>query len=392
MTATIGGFRIRDPEGQCLEMDFGSLDEDSGIELAEWLKKNDTLTELSMTENYLGVEVAKALADALLVNKTLQKLDLFLNIFEAEGARALARPLSKNCSLTDLSLEGNSLGDKGAKAVARGLVGNSTLLRLNLSANSHTEPLGDAGAEALAGALLNNRFLRRLDLSKNVIQAQGGRALSFMLKENTTLRRLELQDNELGDKGVKPICEVLKKRNRSLLRLDIGRNNLTVSMGLLMATLLDENPILRQLGMSGNQLGYEGVRPIARSLRERNCTLLVLELSFTELCDKCAHKLSKMLKANGRLQQLDVRENEKLTEQGVKELTQALKRNYSIIQLDTDYISADMYNAIEVFTERNKKLLEENIKAAKDAGAGAGAAAEAKEEKKEKPKEKPKKA
>ena len=68
------------------------------------------------------------------------------NSIGSDSAKAIADALKTNTTLVDLSLHYNSIGDEGAKAFAEALKNNSSLVRLNLLHNE----IALAGAKALA--------------------------------------------------------------------------------------------------------------------------------------------------------------------------------------------------------------------------------------------------
>ena len=80
----------------------------------------------------------------------------------------LAEALTGNNTLTSLSLS-NNIDDKGAIALAGALTGNTTLTRLSLNHNN----IGDTGVSALADALKVNNTLTHLFIQKNNIGQMG---------------------------------------------------------------------------------------------------------------------------------------------------------------------------------------------------------------------------
>ena len=123
----------------------------------------------------------------------------------------LAEALTGNNTLTSLSLS-NNIDDKGAIALAGALTGNNTLTRLTLNSNN----IGDEGAIALADALKGNTTLTRLSLNHNNIGDTGVSALADALKVNNTLTHLFIQKNNIGQMGKDAVKEARNTNNNDV--------------------------------------------------------------------------------------------------------------------------------------------------------------------------------
>ena len=86
--------------------------------MADALKINQTLPYLDLSQSFINVEGAKAMAGTLKVNNTLQRLGLFAASIVYEGAKALADALKSNRNLHHVDLGGNRIAGGGAHAVA----------------------------------------------------------------------------------------------------------------------------------------------------------------------------------------------------------------------------------------------------------------------------------
>jgi hypothetical protein len=78
------------------------MNNDHIIAMAQQLKHNTTLTELTIRSHGLGKAAGEAIADLLLVNTTLQVINLDLD--RPEYGLGIARALHKNTSLTCLDV------------------------------------------------------------------------------------------------------------------------------------------------------------------------------------------------------------------------------------------------------------------------------------------------
>jgi len=197
----LGRIRENLPEMKELDLNDYGLTAEDAQQLVLALGQNTTITTLTLRENRIGAEGARALAG----NTTITTLNLDSNKIGDEGARALAG----NTTITTLNLDSNKIGDEGARVLA----GNTTITTLSLSWNE----IGAEGARALAG----NTTITTLDLSWNEIGAEGARALAG----NTTITTLNLSWNEIGDEGVRALV-----RNTTITTLDLYNDILIEEM------------------------------------------------------------------------------------------------------------------------------------------------------------------
>jgi hypothetical protein len=113
-------------------------------ELLEVLPLFGRLSNLDLSGNTIGAEVARLLADALSDNGSLTSLDMLGNEMGPEGAKALAPAIAANGSLTTLNLAENQLcgldpwtGE--GTYTGEGITAIADALRVN---GSTTEPRG----------------------------------------------------------------------------------------------------------------------------------------------------------------------------------------------------------------------------------------------------------
>eukprot|EP00943_MAST-04B_sp_MAST-4B-sp1_P003124 g3124.t1 len=108
------------------------IGDEGAKELAEALKVNTSLKEISLSSNNIGAEggkelaeALKELAEALKVNTSLEKIDLRNNTIGDEGAKYVAEALKVTTSLKEIYLWNNNIGDEGAKELAEALKVNT---------------------------------------------------------------------------------------------------------------------------------------------------------------------------------------------------------------------------------------------------------------------------
>jgi len=152
---------LRNSHIQILYLNDISLngDDESTQQLAEAIKDNKNLKQLSLFANSLDINGANLMASALKYNFTIQSLDLYGNHIQDSGAEEMAKMLKVNRGLTHLSLQSNAIKQLGIFHIAEALQGNSSLTSLNLAANS----IGK-GSTSLCKMLTVNSTLMKLDL------------------------------------------------------------------------------------------------------------------------------------------------------------------------------------------------------------------------------------
>ncbi|KJE90509.1 hypothetical protein CAOG_01819 [Capsaspora owczarzaki ATCC 30864] len=178
---------------------------DGALAIAEAIKVNTSLTELSLVKIDLGDAGARAIAEAIRVNRTLTELNLSRNQIGPVGAQSLAAALKVNKKVEVLFLAANQFGDAGLQEIAEMLFVNKTLEMIYL----HENQIGDAGAPAVAEALEVNKTLKELKLSENHIGDAGAQAFGEALKVNSTVT-IDLSNNCIGKAGARAMADARK--------------------------------------------------------------------------------------------------------------------------------------------------------------------------------------
>ena len=146
----------------------------------------------------------------------------------------------------------------------------------------------DAGVLHLSDFLRNGQgsCLQRLDLRDNEITQCGMMRLSKGICDQ--LRELNISGNKIGDQGVENLYEALIKVRSKLTTLILGDCYLTCEcVPWLTNVLSDENCEITHLSLSSNDIGDEGVRVLCPALVTKHCKLKVLRLYECSLTDEC---------------------------------------------------------------------------------------------------------
>ncbi|KAL1251960.1 hypothetical protein QQF64_019756, partial [Cirrhinus molitorella] len=269
-----------------------------------------------------------------------------------KSCSALATVLGSDTSLKELNMSNNNLQDLGVKLLCTGLENMKCYLEiLSLSNCSITEE----GYKALASALRSNpSHLIELDLTGNDPGQSGVKELNDLLqdpncqlktlrflgpaadegcqyvtgivgKNPLLLRELNLSKHELGDTRVNQIAALLQDKHCQLNTLILSLCSITEEQCLILTSALKSNPShLKELNLSGNQLGDSGVKNLSDLLMNPQFKLEKLELTYCYMTDEGCSAVTSALKSNpSHLRELNLSGN-KVGDSGVKNLSDLL--------------------------------------------------------------------
>ncbi|XP_048020969.1 NACHT, LRR and PYD domains-containing protein 12-like [Megalobrama amblycephala] len=280
-----------------LTLSYCSITEDQCVILTSALKSNPShLRELNLSGNELGDSGVKNLSD-LLMNPQfkLEKLHL-----------SFCRITEKQCFILTSALKSNP----------------SHLRELNLSWNE----LGDSGVKNLSDLLMNPQFkLEKLQLSNCSVTEEGYKALASALRSNPShLIELDLTGSDPGQSGVNELSDLLQDPNCQLktLRFLSGAADEACQY---VERVVGKNPLLqRELNLNEHKLGDTGVNQIAALLQDKHCRLNTLTLYRCRITEKQCVILTSALKSNpSHLRELNLSGNN-LGDSGVKNLSNLL--------------------------------------------------------------------
>jgi Ran GTPase-activating protein (RanGAP) involved in mRNA processing and transport len=141
--------------------------------LAFRLPNNSTLRSLDLSYNHIADAGVYSLSEVLLPNHCvfLKKLVLNKNGITNDGMKYLSEMLSTNQTLTELSLSNNEIGDEGVKQLANVLIDhNRTLKVLVLSFNLF---ITDLSIDYLLQMFEHNHTLRKLVINNCTLSEPG---------------------------------------------------------------------------------------------------------------------------------------------------------------------------------------------------------------------------
>ena len=242
------------------------------------MKKNTSVTEISLANNNLGPEGAKHIAEALKENTSVTWIFLDNNNLGPEGAKHIAEALKENTSVTTIYLDNNNLGPEGAKHIAEALKENTSVTSIYLDNNN----LGPEGAKYIAEALKENTSITWISLFNNNLGPEGAKYIAEALKENTSITWISLFNNNLGPEEGKCLAEfdAIFNRNRAIkpIRAAILAFSATTPLPSANSASVEQKD---EMEFNFNSR-YQGILTQCEALRQRGCPDTILQSLWAE--------------------------------------------------------------------------------------------------------------
>ncbi|XP_039089470.1 NACHT, LRR and PYD domains-containing protein 12 [Hyaena hyaena] len=291
--------------------------------------------------------VCKYLASVLICNPNLTELDLSDNPLGDTGVKYLCEGLRhSNCKVEKLDLSTCCLTDASCMELSSFLQVSQTLKELFVFANA----LGDVGVQHLCEGLQHAQgVIESLVLSQCSLSAACCESLTQVMSSTRSLTRLLLINNKIEDLGLKLLCEGLKHPDCQLKDLALWTCHLTGECCQDLCNALYTNECLRDLDLSDNALGDEGMQVLCEGLKHSSCKLQTLWLAECHLTDACCGALAFVLNRNENLMLLDLSGND-LKDFGVQMLCDALIQPICKLQtfyIDTDHLHEETFRKME---------------------------------------------
>jgi hypothetical protein len=253
----------------------------------------------------IGNTGAKAVADAL--DRGVELETVYLGCNKITDVGPLAEAVERS-NVDALWLKRNPLGEAGGKRLAEVIArGGPRVLDV------YNCELGDAGVAAIARALASPACrVEHVYLGGNAAGSAAAEALGELLATTTRLRSLQLSASRFTD-CIAPIARGLA-HNRSLEELGLATCGITPGGGTAIADALVRHPHLLRIDFA--------IAPSSRALAE----------PANRIGDAGAPALANLIRANGPLRSLDLRENS-ITSKGAFPILEALYANHHVVEL-----------------------------------------------------------
>ncbi|KRW99685.1 hypothetical protein PPERSA_03486 [Pseudocohnilembus persalinus] len=257
---TLSGLLERTVNLESLNLQGNEIQTQGGQKIAAALKENTSLRYLNLANNKIKTDGAISIIDFLFYKENLLELNLADNEIHHDGMIGIASVLNwNNNTLQVLNVDNpvyTSIGQETAIHFAKMLQSNRSLEKLSLQKHQFT----CEAIYTITEHLLENKTLRVLDLTANKIAFKGCEALAkYLLGEYCSLESLILANNRTGHYGAKAIAQALSK-NRTLIHVDMTRNNIDDGGLKMIAESLETNNTLVSLKLYYNDFGQAALQ------------------------------------------------------------------------------------------------------------------------------------
>lgn len=313
--------------GRGLKLD----NENDAKEIVEALKSYKNLKSLELKGNTLGIKAAEAVGDALKLHPTFERAlwsDLFTGRLKTEIPDALkflchGITQAKAC-LVELDLSDNAFGPNGMIGLVDFLRSSScyTLQELRLNNNG----LGIQGGKMLAESLLacyelsvasgKPLALRVFISGRGRLEDEGATALAQAFKAMKSLEEVHMPQNGINHKGITALADAFKV-NSKLRHLNLSDNTFTERGSISMAQAIPSLQNLEVINFEDCLMRTDGVKALAKALKNSHKKLKVLKLSGNEISRRGAEAITEAVVTKDELELLELNANQ-LGEDGVE--------------------------------------------------------------------------
>ena len=266
----------------------------------------------------------------------LKTQDTMVRLGQADVKRMISSlKLLKRVKVIDL--ENNNIDEDGSLELATALHSNNVLEQLWLRGNK----LNTAGALYILNSLEYLTTLQVLDMSYNNIGSQSADGIAAVLDNNPLINQLWLDGNDLHSTGTITICNALKKVRR-LSILSLCNNGISDDAADELSAVITQNVLLEDLLLSNNQLHSTGIKIIAESL-SKLIKLRKLDLFNNNIDKEGASSLAIVIQNSTSLQDLFLSGNN-LETSGALEICNALShiKSLHVLTLSNNNISDEI--------------------------------------------------
>ncbi|KAL1529762.1 hypothetical protein AB1Y20_000698 [Prymnesium parvum] len=196
--------------------------------------------------------------------------------------------------------------------------------------------------------------LRAKDLAHGTLSAGEMKLLVLLLEANPALRTLDLTGHGMGSASAADVARLLRGCH-ALQALHLGNNNLRAGV-VEIADALQENATLLEMHLPAYSIGPDACQHIALAL-ETNRALQTLDLSDNAFGPKGGSSLARALRTNSSVRSLHLR-TASIRVQGACDMADALKKNTRLCELglQENFMGAEGVSAMAQMLHYNSTL------------------------------------
>ncbi|XP_069828856.1 NACHT, LRR and PYD domains-containing protein 3-like [Dendropsophus ebraccatus] len=233
----------------------------------------------------------------------IEELCLCYCPLDPEGLERLAPALH---NLQDLRLDDNHLPDTSCPQLASVIRNNPSLKILHLSNNRLSGPHFSDLAEALSSP---EGRIEELGLGNNDLPDTSCPQLASVIRNNPSLKKLVLSQNNLSGPHFSDLAEALSSPACRIEELELHSNNLPDTSCPHLASVIRNNPSLKRLDLHDNDLSGPHFSDLAEALSSPDCRIEELDLRSNNLPDTSCPQLASVIRNNPSLKTLYLSEN-----------------------------------------------------------------------------------
>ena len=337
---------------ECIYFGYNTMKTRGVLILSNSLKQLHHLKELCLSSNEITEEAASEIAAIISSNPNLDKLSLFKNSLGSKGISKISFPLKHTSTLKCLHISKNNITEEAVCDIADVITNNPLLEIIAVGGNKFKS----TGALKLANALKLLSQLKILDLSDIYVANDVANAIARMIAKNSKLEKLWLNNTHLNTIGIQVLCKSLSQL-KSLKVMCLNRNNFSnEKVADYVATVINNNPLLKCIRMSNCKVTSAGVIRIANALK-RLCYLEVLEFHGNQISGDAASHIAEVIYFNSVLKIIWLSNNQ-LETTGIKIICESLQKNSTLklLSLNNNSITEEAADVIAAVITNNPLL------------------------------------
>ncbi|XP_071970738.1 NACHT, LRR and PYD domains-containing protein 3-like isoform X2 [Engystomops pustulosus] len=250
------------------------------------------IEELHLYNNNLTDTSCTHLASVIKNNQSLKILGLSNNCLSGPHLTDLMEALSSpDCKIEELYLVGNNLPDSSCIQFASVIKNNWSLKILSLSNNRLYGPNFSDLMEALSSPTCR---IEELHMSKNDLPDMSCIQLASVIMNNPCLKILDLSYNQLSGPYFNYMVEALSSPACRIKELHLGGNNLQLTYCIQLASGIKNNQFLRSLDLSYNHLSGPHLSDLMIALSSPDCKIEELHLESNGFSEEEKEEIRKL--------------------------------------------------------------------------------------------------